>query len=137
MQAFIVDLPNRPGSLAAVAQAIAARGVNLIGAAGATAGEEGSLAFTADDHDGARGVLEAHHWAFREVEVVVASLEHHPGTLAAAASRIAAAGVNVESMFPIGMDGGRVLIAFGVSDVDAARAALGDLAARSGDQPPR
>ena len=132
MQAFIVDLSNQPGSLAAVARALAARGINITATAAAAAGEAGSLSFTADDHAGARSVLEAHPWGFREVEVVVAVLEHRPGSLAAAAGRIADAGVNLETMFPVGMDGGRVQIAFGVADAAAAqeaRAALGELAA--------
>lgn len=60
--------------------------------------------------------------------LVVASLEHRPGTLAAAARRMADAGVNVETMFAIGMDGDKVMVAFGVSDAAAARAALGELA---------
>ena len=132
MQAFIVDLPDQPGSLAAVARALAARGVNITATAGVAAGGVGSFSFSADDHAGARSVLQAHSWGFREVEVVVATLEHRPGSLAAAAGRIADAGVNVETMFAIGMDGDRVQIAFGFAYAAAAgeaRAALGDLAA--------
>lgn len=128
MQAFIVDLANRPGSLAAVCEALGARGINISGTAGAAAGEVGSLAFTADDHAGARSVLDAHGWSYREVEMVVAALEHRPGSLGAAARRMADAGVNLDTMFATGMDGDKMLIAFGVSDPAAARAALGDLA---------
>jgi len=129
MQAFVVNLPNRPGSLAAVAEALGARGINITAAAGATAGDTGSLAFTAEDHAGARATLEANGWSYREVDTVVAALEHRPGTLGAAARRMADAGVNVETMFAIGMDGGRVQFAFGVSDAAAARMALGEMAA--------
>ena len=129
MQAFIVDLPNRPGSLAAVCEALGAGGVNIGGTAGATAGSGGSLAFSAEDHVGARAILDAGGWTYRAVELVVAALEHRPGTLGGAARRLADAGVNVETMFATGMDGDKVLIAFGVSDAAAARAALGDLAA--------
>lgn len=128
MQAFIVDLPNRPGSLAAVCEALGAGGINISASAGATAGDGGSLAFTADDHAGARSVLEANGWRFREVEIAVAALEHHPGSLGVAARRMADAGVNIETMFVTGMDGGRVMIAFGVSDAAAARTALRELA---------
>jgi hypothetical protein len=128
MQAFIVELPNRPGSLAAVCKALGASGINMIGAAGATAGEIGSLAFTADDDAGARTVLEAGGWTYRQVEVVQAALEHRPGSLGDAARRMADAGVNLETLFATGMQGDKVLIAFGVSDVAAARAALGDSA---------
>ena len=129
MQAFIVELPNQPGSMAAVCKALGGRGVNITGMAGATSGDVGSLAFAADDEDGARAVLQTHGWSFREVETVVASLEHRPGSLGEAARRMADAGVNVETMFATGMDGDRVQVAFGVSDSAAAKAALEDLAA--------
>jgi len=128
MQAFIVDLPNRPGSLASVCEALGASGVNITGVVGATAGDSGSLAFTADDHAGARSVLDAHGWTYREVDIVVATVEHRPGSLGAAARRMADAGVNLETAFVTGMEGDKVTIAFGVSDAAAARAALGDAA---------
>ena len=128
MQAFIVDLPNRPGSLADVSEALGAGGVNINATGATTSGSTGTVAFSADDEAAARGVLQANGWDFREVELVVASLEHRPGSLGAAARRLATAGVNLESMFATGMDGGRVQIAFGVSDAAAAQAALGDLA---------
>lgn len=111
-----------------VTEALGEGGVNIGGIAGAAAGSTGSFAFTAEDEAGARSVLDAHGWIYREVGLVVATLEHRPGTLAAAARRIADAGVNVETMFAVGMDGPKVMVAFGVSDVSAARSALGDLA---------
>jgi hypothetical protein len=128
MQGFIVDLPNRPGSLADVSEALGAGGVNITATGATTSGSAGTVAFGADDEAGARGVLEANGWPFREVALVVASLEHRPGSLGEAARRLATAGVNLESMFATGMEDGKVQIAFGVSDADAARAALGDLA---------
>ena len=129
MQAFIVELANQPGSLATVCEALGASGVNITGVAGATSGSTGSFAFTADDEAGARAVLDAQGWSYRQVGLVHAAVEHRPGTLAAAARRIADAGMNVDTMFVTGMEGDNVLIAFGVSDPSAARAALGELAA--------
>ena len=110
-------------------EALGAGGVNIAGLAGAAAGATGSFAFTADNEAGARSILDAHGSIYREVTLVVAALEHRPGTLAAAARQIADAGVNVETMFAVGMDGEKVLVAFGVSDAAAARVALGELAA--------
>src|SRR5213594_2777907 len=125
MNAFIVELPNRPGSLAMLAEAIAERGINITGAAGATAGDVGTLAFTTDNEGATRGVLGDRGWVFREVPVVTASLEDVPGTLASAARRLGDAGVNIETMFPSGMDGSKVRMAFGVDNADAASRALG------------
>jgi hypothetical protein len=125
MSAFIVELPNRPGSLAMLSEAVAERGINISGAAGATAGQVGSMAFTTDDDAATRTVLGEHGWVFREVPVVTASLEDKPGTLAAAARRLADAGVNIETMFPAGADGSKVRMAFGVDNAEAAARALG------------
>jgi hypothetical protein len=125
MSAFIVELPNRPGSLAMLSEAIAERGINITGAAGATGGQVGSMAFTSDDDASTRAVLGERGWVFREVPVVTASVEDKPGTLAAAARRLADAGVNIETMFPAGTDGSKVLIAFGVDNAEAAARAIG------------
>jgi len=92
MKAFIVELPNQPGSLAMVAEAVAEKGINITGVAGATSGELGSVSFTTDDESGTRTALGAKGWVYREVPIVRTSMEHRPGTLAAAARRLAGAG---------------------------------------------
>lgn len=129
MQVFIVDLPNRPGSLADLAEGLGERGVNITAIGATTAGATGTVAFAADDDAGARGVLEARGWGYREVGTAVASIEHRPGSLGEAARRMAGAGVNLEAMLITGEEGGKVQVAFGVGDPESARMALGDLAA--------
>lgn len=125
MNAFIVELPNRPGSLAMIAEAVAERGINITGFAGATSGELGSVSFTTDDESGTRNALGEKGWVYREVPILRSSLEHRPGTLAAAARRLADAGVNIETVFVAGMDGDKVSVAFGVDNPEAAQRALG------------
>jgi hypothetical protein len=50
MNAFLVDLDNKPGSLAAAAEALAAKGVNILGISGTSCGDGGRAAIvTADD----------------------------------------------------------------------------------------
>ena len=125
MNAFIVELPNRPGSLAMIAEAVAERGINITGFAGATSGELGSVSFTTDDESATRNALGEKGWVYREVPMVHVKLEHRPGTLAAAARRLADAGVNIETVFVSGMDGDKVEVAFGVDTPEAAQRALG------------
>jgi hypothetical protein len=125
MNAFIVELPNRPGSLAMIAEAVAEHGINITGFAGATSGELGSVSFTTDDESGTRNALGEKGWVYREVPMVQAKLDHRPGTLAAAARRLADAGVNIETVFVSGMDGDKVEVAFGVDTPEAAQRALG------------
>jgi hypothetical protein len=125
MNAFIVELPNRPGSLAMISEAIAERGINITGIAGATSGELGSVSFTTDDDSGTRNALGEKGWVYREVPVVSVSLDDRPGSLAAATRRLADAGINIETMFATGKDGDKVKIAFGVDTPEAAERAIG------------
>jgi hypothetical protein len=125
MNAFIVELPNQPGGLAMVAEAVAERGINITGFAGATSGELGSVAFTTDDESATRNALGEKGWVYREVPIVHATMEHRPGTLAAAARKLADAGINIETAFVAGMDGDKVQVAFGVDIPEAAKRALG------------
>jgi hypothetical protein len=126
MNAFIVELPNRPGSLAMIAEAVAEKGINITGIAGATSGELGSVSFTTDDEAATRNALGEKGWVYREVPIVHGKIEHRPGTLAAAARKLADAGINVETMFIDGMDDdGKVSVAFGVDTPEAAQRALG------------
>jgi hypothetical protein len=125
MNAFIVELPNQPGSLAMVAEAVAERGINVTGFAGATSGELGSVVFTTDDESATRNALGEKGWVYREVPIVHAKMEHRPGALAAAARKLADAGINIETAFVAGMDGDRVEVAFGVDTPEAAKRALG------------
>jgi hypothetical protein len=117
--------------LAGLAEAIAEKGINITNVAAATSTDTGSVALLTNDAAGTRAVLDATGVTYRTCGLVSASLEDRPGSLAAAARRIADAGVNIDALFVTGTDGGRVTIALAVDDVDAARAALGDLAAVS------
>ena len=65
---------------------------------------------------------------YRVADLVSAALEDQPGTLGAAARRLANAGINVEALLPTGMSGSRITVAFAVEDAATAREALGELA---------
>lgn len=124
MQAFIIELDNQPGALAGVAEAIAAKGINITAVTGLAVDGRGAVVVTTDDESGTATALAAGGFRYRATSVVAVPLEHRPGTLAAAARKLADAGINVEAAFPTGMDGGKVIIAFAVSDPAAAAAAL-------------
>jgi hypothetical protein len=124
VKAFIVELENRPGELARLAAALGGAGVNMTTGAGFGLNATGAFAFLADNEQSARAVLDVGNFAYRTSEVVEASVADRPGALAEAAQRLAAAGVNVDVVLPIAMAGGRMAIAFGVADADAAESAL-------------
>lgn len=126
MNAFIVDLKNRPGELAKVAEAIAEKGIDITGFTGATCGDSGSIALMTNDEAGTRRALTDGRWTYRPVELVTASLANKPGTLGQVARRLADAGVNIEAAIPTGMSGGNVHLAFATDNPAKAKEALGE-----------
>jgi hypothetical protein len=125
MIAFIVDLQDKPGELARVAEAIAQKGINITGFTGATAGGRGAVMLVTNDEEGTRRALAEAGCDVRESELVTATLEHKPGSLAATARKLADAGINVSGAMPVGMSEGKVSIAFATDQPEKARGLIG------------
>ena len=125
MNAFIVELTNKPGELAQLADAIAQKGINIEAFAGTTAGGAGSVVLATNDEAGTRRAISDAGCSSREVELVMASLEHAPGSLAAATKKLADAGINIEAALPTGMAGDKVTVSFATDNPAKAREILG------------
>jgi hypothetical protein len=132
MIAYIVELEDRPGELARVAEAIASRGINIVSGAGIGLGGPGAVALLTNDEEGTSSALNQAGCSYRQTQIVPISLPDRPGSLADAARRLADAGVNVELLIPTRLGGeGNVTVGIGVQDVEKARSALGELATAS------
>jgi len=127
MSAFIAEVENKPGELARVAEAVAAKGANITSASTLAWGDKGAVGLLTDDESGTRQALDEGGFQYRETETVTFRLEDRPGRLAEASRRLAAAGVNIEFLVPTGMAGGEVTIAAAVDQVASAREALREL----------
>lgn len=128
MNAFIVDLEQRPGTLARATETIAQKGIDITGFAGVTCGDSGALALLTNDEDGTRRALSEAGYHVREIELVSAQIAGRPGSLAEVARKLADAGINIEAAFPTGMTGSNVTIAFATDQPAKAREVLGDRA---------
>lgn len=131
MNAFIVDLEDRPGSIAAVAEALAIKGISITSLAGIASRGAGAAAILTNDEAGTRKALADGRFSVREIEVVPHAIEDRPGAFAEVARKLADAGVNLEAVLPTGMSGGKVSIAFATKEAAKAREALGTMAAAS------
>jgi hypothetical protein len=129
MHAFLVEVPDKPGSLAGLSAALADRGINIAGIAAATCGGTGTIGLITNDEETTRSVLSGRGDTFRETDLVSATLENKPGTLANATRRLADAGINIDFVTPSGMEGNKLTLALGVDNAESARQALGELAA--------
>src|SRR5512142_1548062 len=78
MSVFTVDLKNQPGELARLCEAMAGRGVNLILCATAR-GEDGTVAFVADDEASAGTALTAAGVAYTTRPALTVRMENQPG----------------------------------------------------------
>lgn len=125
MNAFVVELENRPGELARLAEAIGQRGINITAIGAVTSGTAGGIGLLTNDESGTREALKAAGITVKEIGLVSVSLEHRAGTLAEVARKLADAGVNVDLLLPTGMSGSNVTIALGVDDVEAAQRVVG------------
>jgi hypothetical protein len=124
MHAFMVELPDKPGALADVAEAIAAKGVNIAAVSGSVCGETGKVAIATDDAANTRAALADINCTFEQKEMTTTLLPHQPGTLAKAARQLANKGVNIESAMILGTKGSDVEVGFVTSDPVVARDAL-------------
>ena len=121
---FVVQLSNKPGGLATLSEALAARGVDLRAIGGGGIGDQGHIILTTADDAATRAVLEEGEYVFIEGESILAEVDDRPGGMAAIARALADAGVNIYGHLFLGRWGDRAMFAFVVDDAKTARPIL-------------
>ena len=121
---FVVQLKNEPGSMANLAEALAARGVDLRAIGGGGIGDSGHVIMTTADDDTTRRVLDDGGYVFVEGESILAEVDDRPGGMARIARALANAGVNIYGHLFLGRWGDRAMFAFVVDKPDVARPIL-------------
>lgn len=121
---FRISLPNEPGQLARVSEALGGRGVNILSVAGIGT-ENPVIALVADQEDTTRETLEELGLSFEEVELLTVDLPHHPGELGTLAKKMGDADVNIESIYLLIEPSGEFKVALTVSDLTKAKQELG------------
>jgi hypothetical protein len=121
---FVVQLKNEPGAMANLAEALAARGVDLRAIGGGGIGDWGHVIMTTADDDTTKAVLEEGGYTFIEGESILTEVDDKPGGMAALSRQLADAGVNIYGHLFLGRWGDRAMFAFVVDDPDRARPIL-------------
>jgi hypothetical protein len=121
---FVVQVDNKPGEMARLAEQMAAAGVDLRAIGGGGLGDYGHFIMTTADDDTARTVLEDGDWVFYEGESLLAEVDDRPGGMARIARELSDAGVNVLGHLFIGRWSDRATFAFVVDDPEKARPIL-------------
>ena len=121
---FVVQLKNEPGSMANLAEALAARGVDLRAIGGGGIGDAGHVIMTTADDDTTKAVLDEGGYTYIEGESILTEVDDKPGGMAALSRQLADAGVNIYGHLFLGRWGDRAMFAFVVDDPDRARQIL-------------
>jgi hypothetical protein len=121
---FVVQLKNEPGAMATLAEALAARGVDLRAIGGGSMGDSGHVIMTTADDETAKTVLEEGGYVYIEGESILAEVDDKPGGMARLARALADAGVNIEGHLFLGRWGDRAMFTFVVDKPDVARPIL-------------
>ena len=121
---FVVQLKNEPGAMATLAEALAARGVDLRAIGGGGIGGAGHVIMTTADDDATKAVLEDGGYTFIEGESILTEVDDRPGGMAALSRQLADAGINIYGHLFLGRWGDRAMFAFVVDDPERARPIL-------------
>ena len=121
---FVVQLKNEPGAMATLAEALAARGVDLRAIGGGGIGDAGHVIMTTADDDTTKAILEEGGYTFIEGESILTEVDDKPGGMAALSRQLADAGVNIYGHLFLGRWGDRAMFAFVVDDPERARPIL-------------
>ena len=89
-------LANKPGTLAAVCDALAAENINIFGLTISDTVDHAVVRMVVSDHERALSIFEEHGTLVVENEVLMLEHDNKPGTLSRIAKKLAAENVNIE-----------------------------------------
>jgi hypothetical protein len=117
---LMVELEDRPGTLADLGEALGNAGINIDGGCGFPVGGRATLHILVEDADGARKVIEGAGLSVTDQrDVLLLDVTDKPGELGGIARRMADVGVNIDLVYL----SARGQIVLGVDDLEKARSA--------------
>jgi hypothetical protein len=124
MRDFAIHLSHKPGELSRVANLLGKAGVNLKTVAAMTIGNQGLVRLIADDVEATRSALRAGNIRFEESEVVTTLCENRAGELSEVADKLANAGLNLQAVYVVGLEGDLIELAVIADDPKKAKKVL-------------
>jgi hypothetical protein len=114
---FTISLENRPGTLAEVARTLGSARVNILALLATAQGASSTVELIVDDARRARKALDEARVTYRETTAEEYELPNKPGALAQCLDKLAAKGVNLNSICATASKGGKKAVV--VYTVDA------------------
>jgi len=104
---FTIAVDNQPGAVAGIAKTLGNAKVNILSLLGTAAGTAGTVQVVVDDARRAKKALDAARIAYTETPVEQYDLPNKPGALAQSLEKLAAKGVNLNSIHATAAKGGK------------------------------
>jgi hypothetical protein len=104
---FTISLENRPGALADVTRTLGSAKVNILALLGTAQGTSGTVELVVEDARRARKALDDAKVSYQETSAEGYELPNKPGALADCLEKLAAKGVNLNSICATVSKGGR------------------------------
>src|SRR3981081_3082446 len=104
---FTIAVDNQPGAVAGIAKTLGNAKVNILSLLGTAQGTGGTVQFIVDDARRAKKALDAARVAYQETPAEVYDLPNKPGALAQYLDKLAAKGVNLNSIHATAAKGGK------------------------------
>ena len=123
MKQFEIFVSNKPGELAKVAEILGSSGINIMAIASERS-DNPIIRIVTNDEQSTRAALTRVNMKFRENEALVVELTDRPGELAKMAKKLAAAGINIDSIHLLNKGISTTSVALVVSDNKKAKEVL-------------
>ena len=104
---FTIAVDNQPGAVAGIAKALGDAKVNILSLLGTAQGATGTVQLVVDDARRARKAFDTARIAFAETPAEQYDLPNKPGALAQCLEKLAAKGVNLNSIHATATKGGK------------------------------
>src|SRR5205814_3954745 len=118
---FTIAVDNQPGAVAGIAKTLGNAKVNILSLLGTAGGTAGTVQVVVDDARRAKKALDAGRIAYTETPAEQYELPNKPGALAQSLEKLAAKGVNLNSIHATAAKGGKKAVV--VYAVEAQKAA--------------
>ena len=116
---FTIAIENRPGAVAEIAKALGNAKVNILALLGTAQGTSGTIQLVAEDAKRAKKALNEAKISYQETAAEEYELPNKAGALAQALEKLAARGVNLNSIYATASKGGRKAVVVYTAEAEA------------------
>ena len=116
---FTIAVQNRPGAVAEIARTLGDAKVNILALLGTAQGTSGTVQLVVEDSRRAKKALDEAKVSYQETAAEEYELPNKPGALAQYLGKLAAKGVNLNSIYATATKGGKKAVVVYAAEAEA------------------